>query len=68
MTNPRPTDTGTGTDPDQVTAQDPIGAIAPPKAARFGARALALSGFASAVGLVMANTDTPTPTSPTTLF
>lgn len=65
MAEIRPTDTTT--DPEQVVDQDPIGEIAPPKAGRFGARALALSGFAAAAGLVAANTDTPTPTWPVTL-
>lgn len=59
MTEPRPIDPGT--EPEQPTDQDPIGAIAPPKTGRHGARALALAGFATAAGLVAGHTnDTPT--------
>ena len=64
MTELRPTDTGT--EPEQAVDQDPIGEISPPKTGKYGVRALALAGFAAAVGLVAPNTDTPTPTWPTT--
>ena len=58
MTEPCPIDPGT--EP-ETADQDPIGAIAPPKAGRYGVRALALAGFTAAVGLVAAHTDdTPT--------
>lgn len=62
MNEPRPAEAATGCEPEQTTEHDPIGEITPPKASRFGARALALAGFAAFASSAIANTNLPTPT------